>query len=66
MVNRSSSQKESDESVDHFQIHYKRTKEIWIFLLGIIGLKGVFPESMRNLLLEWKFKGVDKKRHHVW
>ena len=20
---------------------------------------------MRNLLLDWKFKGLDKKRHHV-
>ena len=44
---------ESNESAKHILIHYKRTKELWIFLITIFGLKWVFLELVRNLLLKW-------------
>ena len=41
-------------------------KELCTFLLAAFGLVWVFLALMRNLLLEWKFKGLDKKKRIVW
>ena len=40
-------------------------KELCTFLLAAFGLVWVFLALMRNLLLEWKFKGLDKKKRAV-
>ena len=40
-------------------------KELCTFLLAAFGLGWVFLASMRNLRLEWKFKGLDKKKRAV-
>lgn len=66
MVNRCGLCKESEEFTDHNLIHWARTKVLWAFLLSIFCKKRVFPVTVRNLLLEWKFKGLDKKSGHVW
>lgn len=47
-------------------IHYARTKLLWMFLLSIFGQKWVFLTIVKILLLEWKFKGLDKKSRHIW
>ena len=66
MVNRCSLYKDSEESVDHILIHCDKTREFWTLLLTIFGLVWVFLTSVRNLLLEWKFKGLGKKKRAIW
>ncbi|RVX02351.1 hypothetical protein CK203_028334 [Vitis vinifera] len=66
MVNRGSLCKDSEESANHILIHCDKPRKLWTQLLTIFGLVWVFPASMRNLLLEWKVKGLGKKRRAVW
>ena len=66
MVNRCVLCKENEESADHILIHCGKTRELWTLLLYSFGVMWVFPELVRNLLLEWKIKGLEKKRSVVW
>ena len=40
--------------------------EVAKVVLSSFGVVWVFPNSVRNLLLEWKIKGLGKKRSVVW
>ena len=62
MINRCNCCKDSEELVDCILIHYVKRRELWMFLLAIFGLVWVFPTLVRNLLLEWKVKRLDKKK----
>ena len=66
MVNGCNLCKDNEELADHVLIHYGKTRELWTPLLSSFGLVWVFPTSVRNLLLEWKVKGLGKKRKAVW
>ena len=66
MVNRCNLCKESEESTNHSLIHCGKIRELWTLLLSSFGVVWVLPESMRNLFLEWKIKGLGKKRSVVW
>ncbi|RVX08739.1 putative ribonuclease H protein [Vitis vinifera] len=66
MVNRCVLCKENEESTDHILIHCGKTRELWTVVLSSFGVVWVFPNSVRNLLLEWKIKGLEKKRSVVW
>ena len=66
MVNRCNLCKENEKSVDHILIHCGKIRELWTLLLSSFGVVWVFPDSVRNLLLEWKIKGLGKKRSVVW
>ena len=66
MVNRCNLCKESEESIDHILIHCAKTRELWIFLLALFGVTWVFLDSVRNLLLQWKVKGFQRKNRAVW
>ena len=66
MVNRCSLCKDNEESTNHILIHCGKTRELWTLLLSSFDLVWVFLASMRNLLLEWKVKGLRKKRKAVW
>ena len=66
MVNRCNLCKESEELVDHILIHFVKTRELWTFLLAFFGVTWLFPNSVRNLLLQWKVKGLPKKIRAVW
>lgn len=66
LVNRCSLCKDSEKSVDHISIHCDRTRQLWILLLTTFGLVWVFPASVKNLFLEWKFKGLGKKKRAIW
>ena len=65
MANRCSLCKDSEESTDHILIHCDKTRELWTFSLAVFGLVWVFSTSVRNLLIERKFKGLNKKRSIV-
>ena len=58
--------KESEKLADHILIHCDETIMPWTVLLTFFGLVWVFLDSMRNLLLEWKVKGLRKKKRPVW
>ena len=66
IVNRCILCKENEESADHILIHCGKTRELWTVVLSSFGVVRVFPNSVRNLLLEWKIKGLEKKRSVVW
>ena len=66
MVNRCNFCKESEEAIDHILIHCTKTRELWIFLLALFGVAWVFQDLVRNLLLQWKVKGFQKKNGVVW
>ena len=66
MVNRCNLCKENEESADHILIHCGKTRELWTSLRSSFGVMWVFPDSVRNLLLEWKIKALGKKRSVVW
>ena len=66
MVNRCSLCKDNEKSADHILIHGGKTRELWTLLPSSFGLVWVFSASVRNLLLEWKVKGLGKKRRVVW
>ena len=66
MINRCSLCKVNEESVDHILIPCGKTRELWTLLLSSFELVWVFLASMRNLILEWKVKGLGKKRRVVW
>ena len=62
MANRSSLCKGSEESVDHILIYCNKTRMLWIVFLTSFGLVWVFSNLVRNPLLEWKVKGLRKKK----
>ncbi|KAJ9679351.1 hypothetical protein PVL29_021319 [Vitis rotundifolia] len=66
MVNRCNLCKENEELANHILIRCGKTRELWTLLLSSFGVVWVFPDSVRNLLLEWKIKGLGKKRRVVW
>ena len=57
-VNRCSLCKNSEKLADHILIHSDKARELWTSLLTSFRLVWVFLTSMRNLLLEWKVKGL--------
>ncbi|RVW56571.1 hypothetical protein CK203_086726 [Vitis vinifera] len=66
MANRCNLCKENEETVNHILIHCGKTRDLWNLLFSSFGVVWVLPESVRNLLLEWKMKGMGKKRNVVW
>ncbi|KAL6347674.1 hypothetical protein AAG906_026202 [Vitis piasezkii] len=66
MVNRCNLCKENKETANHILIHCGKTRDLWNLLFSSFGVVWVLPESVRNLLLEWKMKGLGKKRSVVW
>ena len=66
MANRCNLCKENEETANHILIHCGKTRDLWNLLFSSFGVVWVLPDSVRNLLLEWKMKGMGKKRSVVW
>ena len=66
MINRCNLCKENKESANPILIHCGKTRELWTLLLSSFGVVWVVSASVRNLLLEWKVKGLGKKRRTIW
>lgn len=62
IINRCNFCKDDEELANHILIHCDKTRMLWTFLVAVFGTIWVFFISVRNILLEWKFKGLDKKR----
>ena len=52
--------------MDHILTHCGKIRELWTLLLSSFRVVWVFLTLVRNLLLEWKIKGLGKKRRAVW
>ncbi|RVW34126.1 hypothetical protein CK203_084378 [Vitis vinifera] len=61
MANRCNLCKENEETVNHILIHCDKTRDLWNLLFSSFGVVWVLPDSVRNLLLEWKTKGMGRK-----
>ena len=59
MTNKCSLCKAGGESTNLILIYYKKTKKMYDMLLAIPRLRWVFPDSMKELLLGWKVRGID-------
>ncbi|RVX13715.1 Actin-related protein 5 [Vitis vinifera] len=66
IANRCNLCKENEETANHILIHCGKTRDLWNLLFSSFGVVWVLPDSVRNLLLEWKMKGMGKKRSVVW
>ena len=55
-----------EETVDHLLVHCPQTRVIWELLLAIVGVKWVFPLSVREALLSWGGSLVGKKGKKAW
>ena len=55
-----------EETVDHLLVHCPHTRVIWELLLAIVGVKWVFPLSIRETLLSRGGSFVGKKRKKGW
>ena len=66
MVDRCGHSKDSEETTDCILIHCDRTKKLWNLILVIFGLKQVYLDTVKNLLLGWKAKAIEKRQKKIW
>ena len=55
-----------EESIDHLLLHCEKTREVWKLFFTLFEVYWVFPSSVRETFLEWKWSFVGKKRKTVW
>ena len=55
-----------EESIDHLLLHCEKTREVWNLFFTLFEVYWVFPSSVRETFLEWKWSFVGKKRRAVW
>ena len=56
----------AEESVNHILIHCIVARALWELVLGLVGVKWVFPESVKEVLFSWTGHLVGKKRKKIW
>ncbi|WKA09925.1 hypothetical protein VitviT2T_027534 [Vitis vinifera] len=54
------------ESVDHLLIHCTVARELWDLVLGLVGVKWVFPKTVKEVLYSWGGSFVGKKKKKFW
>ncbi|KAJ9707979.1 hypothetical protein PVL29_000172 [Vitis rotundifolia] len=55
-----------EENANHILLHCTVVRALWEIVLALFGVKWVFPESVKEVLLTWKGPFVGKKRKKVW
>ncbi|KAJ9704891.1 hypothetical protein PVL29_003103 [Vitis rotundifolia] len=55
-----------EETVNHILIHCIVVRNLWDIVLGLVNVKWVFPETVKEVLYSWKGPFVGKKRRKVW
>ncbi|KAJ9708505.1 hypothetical protein PVL29_000510 [Vitis rotundifolia] len=55
-----------EESVNHILIHCTVVKVLWDLVLGLFGVKWVFPLTVKEVLFSWRGAFVGKKREKLW
>ena len=57
---------EEEESIDHLLVHCSKAKVLWDLLLGLVGVRCVFPKSVRETFLSWRETFVGKNCKKAW
>ena len=55
-----------EENVNHILIHRIVVKALWDIVLGLVDVKWVFLETVKEVLTNWRGPFVGKKRKKVW
>ena len=55
-----------EENVNHILIHCIVVRALWDIVLGLVDVKWVFPETVKEVLISWRGPFVGKKRKKVW
>ena len=51
-----------EENVNHILLHYLVTRALWDIIFGLIDIKWVLPETVKETLISWRASFVGKKR----
>ena len=54
-----------EENVNHILIHYIVVRALCDIILGLVNVKWVFPETVKEVLTSWRGPFVGKKRKNV-
>ncbi|RVW76702.1 putative ribonuclease H protein [Vitis vinifera] len=55
-----------EENVNHILIHCIVVRALWDIVLGLVDVKRVFPETVKEVLITWRGSFVGKKKKKVW
>ncbi|RVW23465.1 putative ribonuclease H protein [Vitis vinifera] len=55
-----------EESVNHILIHCIVVRALWDIVFGLVDVKWVFPETVKEVLASWRGSFVGKKRKKIW
>ena len=55
-----------EENVNHIFIHCIVVRALWDIVLGLVDVKWVFPETVKEILTSWRGPFVGKKMKKVW
>ena len=55
-----------EENVNHILIHCIVARALWDIILGLVDVKWVFLETVKEVLTTWRGPFVGKKRKKVW
>ena len=50
----------------HHWIHCTVARELWDLVLGLVGVKWVFPNTVKEVLYSWGGSFVGKKKKKFW
>ena len=54
-----------EESVNHILIHCTVVRALWDIVFGLVDVKWVFPETVKEVLASWRGSFVGKKRKKI-
>ncbi|RVX13534.1 Transposon TX1 uncharacterized 149 kDa protein [Vitis vinifera] len=55
-----------EENVNHILLHCIVTRALWDIIFGLIDVKWVLPETVKETLISWRGSFVGKKRKKIW
>ena len=55
-----------EENVNHILLHCIVTRILRDIIFGLIGIKWVLPETVKEALISWRGSFVGKKRKKIW
>ena len=55
-----------EENVNHILLHCIVTRALWDIIFGLIDIKWVLPETIKEALISWRGSFVGKKRKKIW
>ncbi|KAJ9693798.1 hypothetical protein PVL29_009659 [Vitis rotundifolia] len=55
-----------EENVNHILLHCIVTRVLWDIIFGLIDIKWVLPETVKETLISWRGSFVGKKRKKIW